>query len=94
MFSFQACHDDAKSLCGSSAGWHNTEQDPRHKLVFPCLVRNLYNDEDDEEDDDEDDKKDEDEDSEKLSDVCTEEVERTLRQRATSVQLQPGGNCY
>ena len=56
-------------------------------LVFPCLVRNLYPE--DVEEDEEEEKNKSDEVKELLSDACTEEVERTLRQRAVSVQLQP-----
>ena len=41
------------------------------------------------EEDDEEEKNKSDEVKELLSDACTEEVERTLRQRAVSVQLQP-----
>ena len=39
-------------LCNSGDGWHRREGDPTTKLVFPCLVRNLYNDDDTNDDDD------------------------------------------
>jgi hypothetical protein len=47
-----AC-DVLQRLCNSGDGWHRREGDPTSKLVFPCLVRNLYNDDDmgDDEDD-------------------------------------------
>ena len=51
------------------------------------MVRNLYSE--DVEEDEEEEKNKSDEVKELLSDACTEEVERTLRQRAVSVQLQP-----
>ena len=80
-------------MCGAKPGWQKSEEDSRHVLVFPCLVRNLYSDDMDEEGDNKDDEEDEDESKQKgkdlLSDKCTAEVERTLQQRAISVQLQP-----
>jgi len=84
---YKACNKDAIKVCNGAAGWHKTEEDPRNQLVFPCLVRNLYSDDDDE--DDEDDDNADIDSSAKLSDECTHEVERTLRQRAMSVQLHP-----
>merc|ERR1712106_1097552 len=81
---YKACNKDAIKVCNGAAGWHKTEEDPRNQLVFPCLVRNLYSDDDDE--DDEDDDNSYIDSSAKLSDECTHEVERTLRQRAMSVQ--------
>ena len=80
-------------MCGAKPGWQKSEEDSRHVLVFPCLVRNLYSDDMDEEGDNKDNEEDEDESKQKgkdlLSDKCTAEVERTLQQRAISVQLQP-----
>jgi Golgi apparatus protein 1 len=77
-------------VCNESPGWHKVEDDSRHQLVFPCLVRNLYA---------------EDEDSDiavlnendhrgvesasKLSIECTHAVEKTLKQRAMSANLHP-----
>ena len=84
---YQACKADAASVCKAHDGWHRGEQHPTNLLVFPCLVRNLYAE--DVEEDDEDEKGKSEEVKEVLSDQCTEEVERTLRQRAVSVQLQP-----
>jgi len=84
---YQACKADAASVCKAPDGWHRGEQHPTNLLVFPCLVRNLYAE--DVEEDDEDEKGKSEEVKEVLSDQCTEEVERTLRQRAVSVQLQP-----
>ena len=65
------------------------------KLVFPCLVRNLYNDEDEDEGDENSLDEEEDENEDKLSDACVEQVERTLQQRAMSVNLNPEieANC-
>ena len=84
---YQACKADAATVCKAPDGWHRGEQHPTNLLVFPCLVRNLYAE--DVEEDDEDEKGKSEEVKEVLSDQCTEEVERTLRQRAVSVQLQP-----
>jgi len=84
---YQACKADAASVCKAPEGWHRGEQHPTNLLVFPCLVRNLYAE--DVEEDEEEEKNKSDEVKELLSDACTEEVERTLRQRAVSVQLQP-----
>jgi len=85
---YKACNKDAVRICNGADGWHKTHEDPRHQLVFPCLVRNLYS-----EDDDDGDMEDENENykdsASKLSSECTHEVERTLRQRAMSVQLHP-----
>ena len=89
---YQACKADAASVCRAPDGWHRGEREhPTKLLVFPCLVRNLYaEDVDEDEDEDEEDEKGKSEEvKEVLSDQCTEEVERTLRQRAVSVQLQP-----
>jgi hypothetical protein len=76
-------------LCNSGDGWHRREGAPATRLVFPCLVRNLYNEDDDDEDgetdgnnadekedeDDEDsDKLDADKDSEALSPGCADQV--------------------
>jgi len=82
---YKACNKDAIKVCNGAVGWHKTEQDPRNQLVFPCLVRNLYSEDDDEDEDDHAYV----ESPSKLSDECTDEVERTLRQRAMSVQLHP-----
>ena len=84
---YRACKADAASVCKAPDGWHRGEQHPTNLLVFPCLVRNLYAE--DVEEDDEDERGKSEEVKEVLSDQCTEEVERTLRQRAVSVQLQP-----
>ena len=84
---YQACKADAASVCKAPEGWHRGGQHPTNLLVFPCLVRNLYAE--DVEEDEEEEKNKSDEVKELLSDACTEEVERTLRQRAVSVQLQP-----
>lgn len=84
---YRACKADAASVCKAPDGWHRGEQHPTNLLVFPCLVRNLYAE--DVEEDDEVEKGKSEEVKEVLSDSCTEEVERTLRQRAVSVQLQP-----
>ena len=84
---YRACKADAASVCKAPDGWHRGEQHPTNRLVFPCLVRNLYA-EDIEEDEEEENGKSDDV-KETLSEQCTEEVERTLRQRAVSVQLQP-----
>jgi len=84
---YKACNKNAKELCNGADNWHNVEHDPSNKLVFPCLVRNLYaEDEEDEDDEDKDAYKNS---STKLSEDCTHEVERTLGQRAMSVQLHP-----
>jgi len=83
---YKSCNKDAVKVCNGAPGWHKTEEDPRHKLIFPCLVRNLYS-EDYDEDDEEGEKGDGN--TPKLSEECTQEVERTLRQRAMSVQLHP-----
>ena len=84
---YKACHKDAESVCSAKPGWHRTGEDSRHILVFPCLVRNLYAD--DEDDDDDEDGEGERKIKELLSEECTGEIERTLRQRAMSVQLHP-----
>jgi len=83
---YKACNKDAIKLCNGAVGWHKIEEDPRNQLVFPCLVRNLYSEDDDDEEDDDHQYI---ESPTKLSDECTDEVERTLRQRAMSVQLHP-----
>jgi hypothetical protein len=77
-------------LCNSGDGWHRREGAPATKLVFPCLVRNLYNEDDededgekdgnnadekeDEEDDEDSDKLDAVKDSEALSRGCADQV--------------------
>ncbi len=77
-------------LCNSGDGWHRREGAPATRLVFPCLVRNLYNEDDDGEDEekdgnnadekeDEDDEDDSDKldavkDSEALSPGCADQV--------------------
>ena len=95
---YRACNQDAIKVCKGAQNWHQTQNSPKNQLVFPCLVRNLYNDEDDEEEGDDDDdfnnaideKEVKKSGSElKLSDDCVSEVERTLRQRAMSVNLHP-----
>ena len=49
---YKKCKADAERVCDAKTGWHRDDsRDPRTKLIFPCLVRNLYND--DEEDDNE-----------------------------------------
>eukprot|EP00090_Calanus_glacialis_P000340 TRINITY_DN10209_c0_g1_i1.p1 TRINITY_DN10209_c0_g1~~TRINITY_DN10209_c0_g1_i1.p1 ORF type:complete len:1124 (-),score=372.79 TRINITY_DN10209_c0_g1_i1:391-3762(-) len=85
---YKACNKDAIRVCNGAVGWHKTDEDPRNQLVFPCLVRNLYSEDDDDEDG-EDEKNAYVDNTTKLSDDCTHEVERTLRQRAMSVQLHP-----
>jgi len=80
---YRHCKKDARRLCDSKDGWHKKENDPSSKLVFPCLVRNLYNNEDDEEEEEDED------DSDSLSQSCAENVERVLRLRAMSVNLYP-----
>jgi len=84
---YRACNKDAVRMCGGAKNWHMTNEDQKNLLVFPCLVRNLYP----EEEDDLDDEKDlpDGDDPSKLSEECVEEVERTLRQRAMSVNLHP-----
>lgn len=52
----------------------------QHQLIFACLVRNLYDTEDDDVDKN---------DEPTLSDQCADEVERVLEQRAISVNLHP-----
>jgi hypothetical protein len=80
-------------LCNSGDGWHRREGAPATRLVFPCLVRNLYNEDDDdeekdgnnadekedEEDDEDSDKLDADKDSEALSPGCADQVGVTIR---------------
>eukprot|EP00092_Neocalanus_flemingeri_P071922 GFUD01088424.1.p1 GENE.GFUD01088424.1~~GFUD01088424.1.p1 ORF type:complete len:1134 (-),score=335.63 GFUD01088424.1:2263-5664(-) len=85
---YKSCNKDAVKVCNGAPNWHQTDKDPRNQLVFPCLVRNLYADDYGEDDEDTDGKKN-DENEPKLSEECTQEVERTLRQRAMSVQLHP-----
>jgi hypothetical protein len=69
-------------LCNSGDGWHRREGAPATRLVFPCLVRNLYNEDDEDEEkdgnnadekEDEDDEEDE-EDSDKLDAVKDSEA--------------------
>jgi len=98
---YRKCKADASRMCGAEEGWHTQDKDPRHKLVFPCLVRNLYNDEDDDDDypkdgisnkidkGDKDSKEEEGESPINLSSDCADEVERVLQQRAVSVHLHP-----
>merc|ERR1719397_2142212 len=74
-----ACGRDAEKVCKAEGNWQAVTE-PHHKLVFPCLVRNLYiEDEDTEDEDAETDVNYEEGETPKLSDACTEEVERTLR---------------
>ena len=87
---YNACDRDAVRVCKGAAGWHASKDNLSNQLVFPCLVRNLYNDEDDDEDDDNINMEEEEaENEDKLSDACVEQVERTLQQRAMSVNLNP-----
>ena len=87
---YKSCKNDAQNICHESPGWHRMEDDSRHHLVFPCLVRNLYAD-----DEDKDILEDEQNDQRavvselQLSDTCTHAVERMLKQRAMSVSLHP-----
>ena len=85
---YRACDKDAVNVCKGADNWHRTSEDSKNRLVFPCLVRNLYPEEEDDDLDDDKDLPDGDDPS-KLSDECVEEVERTLRQRAMSVNLHP-----
>jgi len=84
---YQACYNDAIKMCNGAPNWKQTKDNPKNLLVFPCLVRNLYNDEDEFDNQRTDDKEEFNE--YKLSDACVGEVERTLRQRAMSVNLHP-----
>ena len=69
-----ACGRDAEKVCKAEGNWHAVTE-PHHKLVFPCLVRNLYiEDEDTEDEDAETDVNYEEGETPKLSDACTEEV--------------------
>ena len=89
---YQACDRDAVRVCKGAASWHMTDNEHlSNKLVFPCLVRNLYNDDEDDDEDDNslDEEEDIDNNEDKLSDACVEQVERTLHQRAMSVNLNP-----
>ena len=84
---YRACNKGAVQLCGGAQNWHKSNDpatDQKNLLVFPCLVRNLYWGDDDDDDSEEDLP-----DKERLSFECVEEVERTLRQRAMSVNLHP-----
>ena len=83
---YRACNKDAVRVCGGAQNWHRNNQEQKNLLVFPCLVRNLYMDD---EEDELEDERDPPEDPSRLSDECVEEVERTLRQRAMSVNLHP-----
>ena len=74
---YQACHQDAQDVCQADDHWYAETDAQNHQLVFACLARNLY------------DETEENEDSPTLSDVCADEVERVLEQRAISVQLHP-----
>ena len=87
---YQACSDDAARVCKGGKNWHlMNPENPNNQLVFPCLVRNLYPDDDDEDDDEDYDNAESDDNKATLSDECVIEVERTLRQRAMSVNLHP-----
>ena len=84
---YRACNRDAIRVCNGAENWHKTNEEQRNLLVFPCLVRNLYSEEGDEEE--ELDNEEDGEDPFRLSEECEEQVERTLRQRAMSVNLHP-----
>lgn len=86
---YHECAKDATQLCGAGKNWHKKTStfEPEARLVFPCLVRNMYHIEEDKEDR-EDENDDEDGDY-VLSKDCEHQVERVLRQRARSVMLKP-----
>jgi len=84
---YKQCRGDAKKLCEAEDGWHRKESDPVNKLVLPCLVRNLYNEDDDLDHEDEEEKNEQP--SGTVSPGCSDEIERVLRQRAISVRLFP-----
>ena len=86
---YKACRSDAESLCSANRDWHvavrggNAVKDGR-KYVFPCLVRHLY------EDQDEDDYyEDEAQVEGVLSRDCQDQVRVSLRQRAMTLNLHP-----
>ncbi len=72
---YKACAADAQDICQADIHWYTNTQ--HHPLVFACLTRNLYSEDDLEED------------LTHLSDDCADEVERVLEERAISVKLHP-----
>ena len=86
---YKACNKDAVLMCKGAPNWHQTKENPNNLFVFPCLVRNLYNDEDDDDEDEDLDNYTDKDEGYSLSDECVGEVERTLKQRAMSVNLHP-----
>lgn len=86
---YTRCLSDAKKLCYAEDDWHikasknNDEDVDNNKLIFPCLVRFLYPEEDDDNNHNDNDGDNE------LSDECADQVVRVLEQRAISVNLHP-----
>ena len=76
---YHACHQDAQDVCQADDHWYAEVDTQNYQLVFACLARNLFEGENEDIEND----------SPTLSDVCADEVERVLEQRAISVQLHP-----
>lgn len=91
---YKKCKSDAAKFCGAEDDWHlkmtddDKSNDGRAQHVFPCLVRNLYVEgEDDERGSDNNEEGDED--KTELEEECAAAVEKVLEQRAVSVKLHP-----
>ena len=88
---YKKCRSDAAKFCSAEEDWHlkmtdeDKTNDGRAQHVFPCLVRNLYAEN---EDDDGNNEEGEEAKSE-LEEECASAVEKVLEQRAISVKLHP-----
>lgn len=72
---YRACKDDATRLCHSGVNYEDTaQQSPTYgPHVLPCLYRNAYGESSKTE----------------IKKVCLQQIQRVMRQRAVSVDLQP-----
>ena len=73
---YSACRKEARDLCQADENWITHKNHGQY--IFACLARNLYGDEETEDDT-----------IDLIGDNCADEVERVLEQRAISVNLHP-----
>ncbi|EFA03106.1 Golgi apparatus protein 1 [Tribolium castaneum] len=72
---YRACKEDAVRICHASTNWEETQKDqPTYEpQVLPCLYRHAYPSDN----------------SIKIKTSCLQQIQRVMRQRAMSVDLQP-----
>ena len=74
---YMACRTEAQNLCNADENWISHKMHGQY--IFACLSRNMYGDEETENEDT----------ISMVSDACADEIERVLEQRAISVNLHP-----